>query len=429
MPSLSLLDLARSAIDTKSYQEFQVALADQELPGSFDILLDSNLAKIMIEQLEGGDITDWMIRRLTWDVNLFDPHAKLQPAEQLLHLLWQDLSSRLTRRMEAASHRTVIASSGAILCFFGLAELSLIVEYRKAGGGAVNFRPIRARRNPNAVLDFADYLREASQAARNALKRAAFSADKLVYHRGILVHVNRQFEDVFGPAIDTIILGELIAKRLIAHPTDTKISALEIGAGSGLLTVLMAQSPQIEQLVSVDINANATVCTLKNLQINGIAIEAKYPRMRVRAELFSVEHSSGPFDLVVCNPPYMPDKANGEPRYISPYNRATTGLGLSQHLLESLPALLTPAGELLLMTSSVAKDEMLQVLPNDYEAVPALVRAGRPVPLDLDDLWQESDRLQPLVADRRVHVESDESLWHDLHPLWIRKRRGPDHVG
>jgi tRNA1(Val) A37 N6-methylase TrmN6 len=422
-----LAKLAREALATSEFKQFGDALSTQALPESFGVLTDSALMTKIAVQLRDGDPMHWITRARTWDASLYHPSIAFDAADNLLHLLWQDLSTRLARKVDAVAHRTPLAARGAVLCFFGRAQFSIVVEYTRSGGGAVSLRPLAALADPNGVFELSNLLDGATPEIRNAVKNAAMSVDKLVFQRGSIVHVDRQREDVFGPTIDTVILGELVAEWLDTKTRESKVVALEIGPGSGLLSVLLGSSDCVRALIAVDLNDAAVTCTLKNLKINDITLDAKHQRVRVRAEKFDPAQLVDQFDFIVCNPPYIPDvpdAVESTSPSMKEYDRAVGGLDLCLEILGNLPELLAPKGVLLLMTSSVSDREVMACLPDGFEASPALGADGRRVPLDVDVVWRRQEWRDWLLSGGRIERDERGGLWHRLRPFWVKRKEG-----
>lgn len=415
--------LALKALATSDFKVFGDTLATQGLPDSFGVLADSDLASHIAEKLSEKDPTKWITREITWNTELYDPHVTLSPEDQLLHLLWQDLSTRLIRKLDAVARRTLLANRGAILCFFGRAHFSIIIEYKRSYAGAMSLRPLAAVYEPNGVFELTNLLDGATAEVGNAIKNVAFSVDKLVFQRGCIIHVDRQKEDVFGPTIDTVILGELLAEWLEASSPDRKISTLEIGPGNGLLSAILASSDRVSELIAVDLNMAAVTCTLKNLHINDANLDAKHQQVRVRAERFEANQFTSPFDFVICNPPYIPGAPDSASPSMREYGRAVGGLGLCIEVLKSLPMLLSSDGVLLLMASSLSDDEVIESVPEEFEIVAALGSDGRRVPLDVDVVWQRPDWRDWLLANQKIEQDDNGKLWHRLRPLWIKHRQ------
>jgi hypothetical protein len=266
-----------------------------------------------------------------------------------------------------------------------------VLEYRRSPSGALDLIPLVGQSDPTGILELISLLDRAAPAVRNALKKAAVPVDKLVYQRGSIVHVNRQLEDVFGPTIDTIILGEL---------------------------------DSVKELTTLDLNSAAAICTLKNLHINDISLDAKHQIVRVRAERFSVNQFTRPFDMIVCNPPYIPIAPASGTASLREYNRAVGGLELCIEVLNSLSNILRPDGVMLLMTSSLSHKEVIASVPDGFEVTEAIPSSGRRVPLDVDAVWRVPMWRAQLAAEARLEEDEMGGIWHNLRPIWIKRSTG-----
>src|SRR6476620_5016284 len=110
--------LAREAIATSDFKAFGDTLATQALPDSFGVLVDPDLMKLIADHLQDSDPTKWVTRPLTWNAELYDPDVTLNPEDQLLHLLWQDLNTRLVPKLQSVARRRPLPFRGVVLCFF-----------------------------------------------------------------------------------------------------------------------------------------------------------------------------------------------------------------------------------------------------------------------------------------------------------------------
>ena len=419
---MDLVKIASAALETGKFEDLGKALQLQrKRPDSFRILLSDKLSSVLSEQLGSDRVIDWIMRQQTWDVRSYGPQTKLEPAEKFLHLLWHDLTRRLRIKLAIASQHVSIASQGAVFCFFGRAELSIIVGYRRVLSDGFDLRPVTAVEQPHGVFELYPLLAEASPEQRNSIKAAALSTDKLIFQRGILVHVDRQREDVFGPTVDTVILADQLAQWLSSRH-GASISALEVGAGNGLLCSLIANDDNVERLCAIDINPAAIGCTLKNLELNEITLNAVRPEISVRAERFRASQLTAPMDLIVCNPPYVPDPPSTSHESPSGYDLAVSGQELCKDLLASLESLLKPGGRLLLMTSSLSSGEVDRLVPQGFESHPVLEGKGYRVPLDLEVLWHRKDWRDKLLEQGCIEADPDENLFHYLQPVWITRR-------
>lgn len=101
-------------------------------------------------------------------------------------------------------------------------------------------------------------------------------------------------ESVYEPAEDSL----LMAKELESADLQGK-RVLEVGCGSGLLSIIAAKKGA--DVTAVDINPEAVAIAKTNAETSGVRIQA------FQSDLFS--NVKGQFDLIIFNPPYMPVEA------------------------------------------------------------------------------------------------------------------------
>jgi release factor glutamine methyltransferase len=110
--------------------------------------------------------------------------------------------------------------------------------------------------------------------------------------------------DVLVPRPETELLVEIALKEL-ANLADTKLPRiLELGTGSGAISVAIAtESPQA-QIVASEISPAALAIARRNACRHGVSKAIRF----LQGDLFTAldqEHEND-FDLVVSNPPYIP---------------------------------------------------------------------------------------------------------------------------
>jgi SAM-dependent methyltransferase len=182
---------------------------------------------------------------------------------------------------------------------------------------------------------------------------------------------------------------ELVARALRAHPVAGK-RALDVGTGTGVLAFVLARAGA--RVVATDTEPAAVACARDNaarLDLGG-AVQV------VQADLFV----DGAFDLVVSNPPWLPDAAR------TPLERAVydPGGAFLARLLAGLPSHLAPGGEAWLVVGDLA--ERLGLRPaGEIEA--AAARAGLRVAGVLETPVAHArarDAADPLHAFRALEV-------------------------
>jgi release factor glutamine methyltransferase len=140
-------------------------------------------------------------------------------------------------------------------------------------------------------------------------------------------------ESVYCPSDDTFLLIDALEVTPGEH-------ALEVGCGSGLVSLHLAKAGAV--VTAVDLNNEAAICAKAAADLNGLRLEV------IRSDLF--QNVNGCFDLIVFNPPYL----RGEGRDVSDLAWAggRTGTETLGRFLEQSPAHLNAGGRILVIVSS-----------------------------------------------------------------------------
>ena len=161
---------------------------------------------------------------------------------------------------------------------------------------------------------------------------------------------------VYAPQDDSRLLLTAMAERdLVAGRR-----VLDLCSGSGILAIGAALSGA-DEVVAFDISAPAVACAIDNATVCGVEIDAREGSLPEALAL-------GPYDVVVSNPPYVPD-SNALPPKVG-LSRAWHGGHDGRSLLDPLclvaPELLSDDGTMLLVQSEFA----------DVEQSLTMLRAG-----------------------------------------------------
>lgn len=206
-------------------------------------------------------------------------------------------------------------------------------------------RPFRAHQLPSAIFDAlraADALDRADGTFRSTVRFSSLG-DQLFVHSAF---PTEQDDSVFfGP--DTYRFARAILQLTSSFRIEHGSRIVDIGAGSGAGGLYAAQvlrevSPHV---VLSDINAKALRFSAVNTALNNhknIDI--------VQSDLYS--NLSGPFDLILSNPPYLVDSRQRTYRH----GGGAFGSLLSMRILEEGIDRLAPSGHLLLYTASAIID-------------------------------------------------------------------------
>lgn len=108
-----------------------------------------------------------------------------------------------------------------------------------------------------------------------------------------------QPDDSYKFSSDAIALGNYVQCR----STDTVI---DVGCGTGVLSLLIADNCHPSQIISVDINPAATEQLKKNLQLNHDRLSStNFTILTADARQLHTLRPNQVADVIVCNPPYF----------------------------------------------------------------------------------------------------------------------------
>lgn len=146
------------------------------------------------------------------------------------------------------------------------------------------------------------------------------------------------------PDSETVVAAALIALKERRHQSEG-LKILDLGTGSGCLLISLLHELPGATGVGVDIARDAIEVARKNADRNGVGNRAEFH------EANWGEGITGPFDLIVSNPPYIADRIidslEPEVRLHDPRKALSgghDGLEAYRAIAEDLPALLAPNG-------------------------------------------------------------------------------------
>jgi release factor glutamine methyltransferase len=163
---------------------------------------------------------------------------------------------------------------------------------------------------------------------------------------------------VLIPRGDTEVLVEEALKRL-AGPC----SILDVGTGSGAIAIALAHELPAAVVTAVDISAEALAVAAENARANGVEGRVVFHQVDLGAL------PGGPYDLIVANPPYIPEgeipELMPEVRVFEPHlalNGGGDGLECYRRLLPAAATCLKPGGWLLLEVGCGQAPQVLDLL-------------------------------------------------------------------
>lgn len=212
-----------------------------------------------------------------------------------------------------------------------------------------------------------------------------------------LVPFNTGLNDlVYEPAEDSFLLLDALEIDLRnifqEEPSDDILFTLEVGCGSGLISTALAKCNVILNgrtpcVFAADINRRACLLTEKTGRTNNVCSNLLHTIL-LDGQLFKLNPFKIQFDLIVCNPPYVPipfeeNVKDDDPRNVlqKSWNGGPDGNRFIIPFLKNVGQLLKDGGTLYLLLSSWNKPEMLVesvALPNGLRGTEIIKRpAGR----------------------------------------------------
>lgn len=150
------------------------------------------------------------------------------------------------------------------------------------------------------------------------------------------------------------------SELLAFHSRNLKGKILEIGTGSGLVSIFNAKSNPSNSVLATDISSEAVKCAQENAKANSV------PSIRfLQSNLF--EKIDGKFDSILFNPPYLPtskeERIPGNLNYA--FDGGEDGRKTLDIFLEEFDKFLAPKGSLFLVQSSLnSMERTILILKN-----------------------------------------------------------------
>jgi len=159
-----------------------------------------------------------------------------------------------------------------------------------------------------------------------------------------IVNMDKYIE-IYSPEEDSFLLSEVIEKEINKIKSKKNIAFLEIGIGSGIQLQTALKSGLLpNNILGVDINQKA-VDECRELEFNCI-----------NSNLFSKIPKNKTFDLIVFNPPYLPEDKREPLNSKVSTTGGKKGSEIINEFLRQAKNYLSGKGEILILTSSLTKD-------------------------------------------------------------------------
>ncbi len=147
--------------------------------------------------------------------------------------------------------------------------------------------------------------------------------------------------DIYQPAEDSYLLQRHLKEHAIGR-------VLDLGTGSGIQALTLVSFPNVREVIAVDINEKA---------IQALQQKISHDKLRkikaIISDLFT--EVNGQFNIIVFNPPYLPQDYASDGREISDRTiyGGKKGWEVSERFFQQVSRYLFPDGEILFLFSSL----------------------------------------------------------------------------
>ncbi len=203
--------------------------------------------------------------------------------------------------------------------------------------------------------------------------------------------VFRVTPDVLIPRPETELMVEK-AVELIGNSPNSKARFLDVGTGSGCIAISLAHEVPSAIGWAVDLSPTALLVARENAVQNRVAERI----LLVHADLLECFRSKQFFDIILCNPPYIPleeyDNLPSEVRDHEPHNAlfgGETGFEVYDRLIPEVSFRLAAGGSILLEVGAAQAGRVekliekaglhLELTVNDLQGIPRCL-VGRKLP-------------------------------------------------
>lgn len=216
----------------------------------------------------------------------------------------------------------------------------------------------------------------------------------------------KQSSDVFRVGTDAVLLGAL------ANISEAK-KVLEVGTGTGIISLMIAQRNPEAQILAIDINSEAVNISQTNFSNSPFS-----DRIKNRLQDFKNFETGEKFDLIISNPPYF--EINSSEKDI--LARQKLELDFSD-LINKSSQLLSDNGLFTVIIPIDSEKEFTEICFNNNlflqrKVIIKGIKTSEPKRLVLEFSFKESETIiENFVIEKAPRVYSDEylELTKDFH--------------
>lgn len=286
-------------------------------------------------------------------------------------------------------------------------ELASIMGKDRIGGKRVITYPLNKKayvctfNNPILMTD--NYrVSKLNPALRDTLFSLYSSKPRIVEYDNVNVLWDSSHINVWCPSIDTLLYAKAL-RKILKQKNNAK-KAVEIGCGSGFLSkYLLKKSKRIKSLLIIDINPYAIKCAMDNVKDCRASFYAGDGLKKINGQKF---------DLIVCNPPYVP-----RPQSID--DNAYEGISLLNHLVHEGQKYLNKNGILITNVSSLCWNIIFKEKPK----MKMKLLESMKVPLKVNNILNNKKWIDYLrKRGLKKKYERGYEYWHKINIIMLENK-------
>ncbi len=416
---LELDEALKRAINHQDFSDWE-RLVKNPMSDGFLNVANSEDAVAILKELNFQGIKELFLNIDRFDSDLTNPLLTIDAKAMIFYHLWFNLKKNINEVLTNTRVTVNIPETGGVLVYIAGLSLCLVVKFDRV---SKILKIVDVIENPKSAFDFWESIEKANMTSRNILKELINTGHKLIYHRGLLIHVDRRKDlQVFGPSIDTLLMNEILVQKFFENENKI-LNAIEVGCGNGLLTVSLAKySEELRKLETIDINFNAIYCTHKNLVANLTDYLTETRSISKINGRFDPGLLKSKYDLIICNPPYIPIPKSDRKQTSNDvdYYTAVGGLELIDELLNNLDEILAKEGTLFLLISHLSYKYVVDKLKNKFNFSEPLEN-GHEVLFDVEAVFNNERWFKYLIEEIGIEKRSG-VYYHTIHPLLIKHK-------
>jgi tRNA1(Val) A37 N6-methylase TrmN6 len=263
--------------------------------------------------------------------------------------------------------------------------------------------------NPRLTFNPA-YLSQSS-GGQVAMYLFAKTPEEIVYDTRKNVWNPSIHKNTWPVTIDTIFMATEFKKRL--NNTGKLEEALDLGCGTGFLGNFLVEGNYVNHVTLTDINPHAVNSTRENLSH---LRKSKYSNFISDG----YEGVSNRYDLIVVNPPYIPEKPTSE--LIETAENVYNGIDLLIKSIDQAGDYLYDKGNLMVNYSSVAQKESEIAIKKSGLTIEGTSKLS--VPFRIPNVLENQKWMEELQSKGRIQYapKGGYDFWHDLNFVHLMKK-------